>query len=138
VILLDAYGLVAFLAGGPAAAEVRALLREGGVAVVGPNLTEALDVCARVFGVPVERAMEVLEPLFEGTLTLGSVDLAVARRAAELRANHDHRERRPISLADSILLAAAGRGDHIATADPDVLAVAEVEGIGVVRLPGQG
>lgn len=138
MILLDAYGLVAFLAGGPAAAQVRAILREGDAAVVGPNLVEALDVCARVYGLPVGRAMEVLEPLLATTLAWVSVDATVARRAAELRARHDHRERRPISLADAMLLSAAGKADRIATADPDVLAVAAAESIATVELSSQG
>lgn len=44
----------------------------------------------------------------------------------------------PISLADAILLATARSGDRLATADPDVLAVAAAEGLGTVELPGQG
>ena len=136
--LLDAYALVAFLAGGRAATVVRALLREGDCAVVGPTLSEALDVCARIYGLPVARAMEVLDPLLSTSVTWVPVDLALARRAAELRATHYHRERRPISLSDALLLAAASAETRIATADPDVLAIARAESIGVIELPSQG
>jgi len=54
--LLDAYALVAFLVGGAAAAPVRAILREGHVAVRTVNLAEAFDVSQRIHGVPVARA----------------------------------------------------------------------------------
>ena len=136
--LLDAYALVAFLAGGPAAAEVRGLLREGGTSVASANLAEALDVTARLHGLSVDRAMEVLDVLLDGTLSVVPLDLERARRAAAVRAAHYHRSNRPISLADSILIASAGAGDRVATADPDVLAVAEAEGISTVTLPSQG
>jgi predicted nucleic acid-binding protein len=136
--LLDAYALVAFLVGGPAAPHVRGLLREGGASVATANLAEALDVSARTYGIPVERTMEVLEPLLDGTLGSVSLDLDRARRAATIRARHYHRTSRPISLADAILVASAGPGDRIATADPDVLAVAAAEAITTIALPAQG
>lgn len=138
MILLDAYALVAFLVGGPATSQVRALLREGDVAVATANLAEALDVSQRVHGLPIARVMEILEPLFEGSLKSVPLDFATARRAAEIRTGHYHRSSRPISLADAIFLASATRGVRIATADPDVLAVARAEGLESVVLPGQG
>ncbi len=55
-----------------------------------------------------------------------------------IRARHLHRTSRPISLADAILVATAGPGDRIATADPDVLAVAEAEAIATISLPAEG
>ena len=82
--------------------------------------------------------MEVLDPLLTTSVTWVAVDLGVARRAAELRARHDHRERRPISLSDALLLAAAGADTRIATADPDVIAIAHAESIDVIELPSQG
>jgi predicted nucleic acid-binding protein len=138
VTLLDAYALVAFLVGGPAAPQVRGLLREGGTSVATANLAEALDVCARTYGLPIERAMEVLEPLLDGPLGSVPLDLDRARRAATIRARHYHRASRPISLADAVLIASAGPGDRIATADPDVLAVAEAETVAPIALPAQG
>lgn len=136
--LLDAYSLIAFLIGGPAATEVRAILREGDAAVATANLVEVLDVSVRRYGLSVKRACEVLDPLFDGPLEVVSLDLGVARRAAEIRATHYHRSSCPISLADAVLLASAGVADRIATSDPDVLAVAQAETLDVVALPGQG
>ena len=136
--LLDAYALIAFLIGGPAAAQVRAILRDGGAAVATANLAEVLDVSSRIHGVSIGRAMDVLEPLLAGPLTPLDLNLALARRAAEIRANHYHRSARPISLADAVLIASATRADRIATADPDVLAVAAAEEVETLPLPGQG
>jgi predicted nucleic acid-binding protein len=138
VTLLDAYALIAFLLGGPATQQVRAILREGDAAVATANLVEVLDVSQRVHGVPIARAVEILEPLFDGTLTVVPLDLTVARRAAEIRARHYHRSSRPISLADAVVVGSATLGDRIATADPDVLAVAAAEKLEPVALPGQG
>ena len=136
--LLDAYALIAFVAGGPAAERVRAILREGDAAVATANLVEVLDVSQRVHRVPILRVIGLLEPLFAGPLRPVALDAEVAVRAAEIRAKHYHRSSRPISLADAVLLASAGPGDRIATADPDVLAVASAEEIAAVDLPGQG
>ena len=136
--LLDAYALIAFLVGGPARAEVRGILREGRVAVASANLAETLDVSQRVYGLSIARAMEVLEPLLEGTLAVIALDATTAQAAAELRASYYHRSDRPISLADAVLLASAKPDSRIATADPDVLAVARSEQLETMALPAQG
>ena len=136
--LLDAYALIAFLIGGPAASRVRSILHEGDTAVATANLVEVLDVSARVHGLSIERATEILEPLFEEALTPRPLDFGVARHAAEIRARHYHRSTLPISLADAVLVASAGGDDRIATADPDVLAVATAENVATVSLPQQG
>ena len=136
--LLDAYALVAFLVGGPAASQVRTILREGDAAVATANLAEVLDVSQRVYGVSINRAMEVIDPLLESALSLVPLDLTVARGAARIRAEYYHRPSRPISLADAVLIASATGEDCIATADPHVLAVANSAGIGSMALPGQG
>jgi PIN domain nuclease of toxin-antitoxin system len=138
VTLLDAYALIAFLVGGPATPQVRAILREGDAAVATANLVEVLDVSQRVHGLPISSAVEVLEPLLEDSLTAVSLDFTVARRAAEIRAGHYHRSSRPISLADAVLIGSAKPGDRIATADPDVLAVAKAEKFESIALPTQG
>jgi predicted nucleic acid-binding protein len=138
VTLLDAYALIAFLVGAPATPQVRAILREGDTAVATANLVEVLDVSERVHGVPIPRTIEILEPLLEGLLTAVPLDSTIARRAAEIRARHYHRSSRPISLADAVLIASAKQNDRIATADPDVLAVAKSEKLESVALPGQG
>jgi predicted nucleic acid-binding protein len=82
--------------------------------------------------------MEILDPLLEGPLTALPLDASVALTAAKIRAKHYHRANRPISLADAVLIASAKPDRRIATADPDVLAVAKTEGIEIVALPGQG
>jgi predicted nucleic acid-binding protein len=137
VTLLDAYALIAFLVGGPATREVRSILREGDAGVATANLVEVLDVSQRVYGVPTSRTLETLEPLLAGPLTAVVLGFSVARRAADIRARHYHRSSRPISLADAVLIGSAESGDRIATADPDVLAVAEAEAIESIVLPGQ-
>jgi predicted nucleic acid-binding protein len=137
VTFLDAYALIAFLVGGPATVHVRGLLREGETAVATANLAETLDVSQRLYGLTVSRAMEALDPLLEGPLRAVSLDCAVARRAAEIRAKHYDRTMRSISLADAALLASANPGDLIASADADVLAAARAEQLGVVALPEQ-
>ncbi len=136
--LLDAYALIAFLVGGPATAQVRAILREGRVAVTSANLAETLDVSQRIHGMEIARAMEVLDPLLQGPLEVMSLDTATARAAAEIRAEHYHRSSRPISLADAVLIASAKPDHRIATADPDVLAVAKLEDLETIVLPEQG
>jgi predicted nucleic acid-binding protein len=82
--------------------------------------------------------METLDPLLDDLLTTIPLDAAMAQAAAEMRSKHYHRSRRPISLADAVLLASARPDRRIATADPDVLAVAEEEAIETIELPGQG
>lgn len=103
-----------------------------------PISPRALDVTERLYGLGVDRATHVLDPLLDGVLRPVPLDTAIARRAATLRARHYHRSTRPISLADAVLLATAEQGDRIATADPDVLAVARAERLATVRLPRQG
>jgi predicted nucleic acid-binding protein len=127
VTLLDAYALIAYVIGGPAQEKVKAILREGKTAVATANLVEVFDVAERVHGLPVPRASEVIEGLFAGSLSVVHLDEHLARRA-----------RSPLSLADVILIASAGPGDRIATADPDVLETAAAIGIETVALPGQG
>lgn len=136
--LLDAYALIAFLVGGPAAVQVRAILREGDAALATANLAETLDVSARLHGLAIARAMEVLDPLLAGPLATVPLDAPLARRAAEIRSRHYHRSARPISVADSVLIGSAGPGDRIATADADVLAVARAERLDVIALPAGG
>lgn len=138
MILLDAYALIAFLIGGPARAQVRTILRERETAIPTANLIETLDVAERIHGLPIERSLEVIDPLFEGSLKELTLDRERARRAAVIRVKHYHRSRCSISLGDAVLLASCGEDDQIATSDPDVLSVAEREGLGRLQLPGQG
>jgi predicted nucleic acid-binding protein len=117
---------------------VRAILREGKTAIATANLVEVFDVAERVHGLPVSRASDVIEGLFATTLSIVHLDEHLARRAGELRVEHYHRSRSPLSLADVILISSAQPGDRIATADPDVLKTARTLGIETIELPGQG
>ena len=99
------------------------------------NVAEVFDVVARKGDVGYTSIADVVEPLFEGPLALVPVDLGLARRAAEVRTDHYHRERRSLSLADATLLAAPRSGDKIASSDSGVLAVAAELGIETIELP---
>lgn len=135
MILLDAQALVALLGGEPAAPEVEGLLRAQDTAMGAVNLAEALDVLARRFGIAVEEARGVIDPLTDGPLALLAVEPNSAWRAAGIRARHYRRRAAPISIADCFLLALAGDTDVIATADRAVIEAARFEGIGVHPLP---
>jgi uncharacterized protein with PIN domain len=132
--LLDAYALVAFLVDEPAAAEVETLIRAGDSAVLVANLAEALDVTQRVRGVSEAELRAVLEPLLGDVVAVGIQQQDAAWRAAELRGAYYDPRSCPLSLADCLLLAAAG-DDAVATADPALAAVLRSEGMAVVPLP---
>jgi len=57
------------------------------------------------------------------------LDLATARRAAEVRARRYHRSTRPISIADAILIASVPSDGRIAKAERVVITIG-VAGIG--------
>jgi predicted nucleic acid-binding protein len=133
-VLLDAFALIALLAGEPAADEVEMLLRGGGAAMTAVNLAEALDVLQRVQRIPRERLQEVTAPLVGERMKLLPIDERIARDAADVRARRYHRTRAPLSLADCILLAATGESDVLATADGPLIRVAEAENVQVRKL----
>lgn len=133
--LLDAQALIALILGEAAMERVSEILREGKAAMTATNLAEVFDVSVRRYGLSHARIAEKVDPLFEGPIMSIAVDVELARRAAALRGEHYHRADCPLSLADSILLAAANSDDKIATADGDVLAVAGKLGIETIELP---
>jgi predicted nucleic acid-binding protein len=137
VTLLDAYAVVALLAGEPAEPEVKLLVREGGCRVTAVNLAEAIDVVARVHRVPLEETRRALEPLTVlGALRTAQSDGEDAWLAADLRIKYYRRRERPLSIADCFLVAHAIRtSDRIATADSPVAEVARAEAVPVVALP---
>lgn len=134
-VLLDAFALIALLADEPAAGEVEALLRSGQAAVTAVNLAEALDVLQRVQRISASRLGALVEPLIADRLRLIPIDFQIAAAAADIRARHCHRVRLPLSLADCLLLAAAGDRGAVATADGPLITVAEAEHIEVRQLP---
>ncbi|HMC50899.1 MAG TPA: PIN domain-containing protein [Solirubrobacterales bacterium] len=132
--LLDANALIAVVRGEPAMEQVLGVIREESTAMTTVNIAEVYDSVARKTGLSHEDIGEVIEPLLQGPIAPISVDVVLARRAAEIRSAHYHRKRQALSLADCVLLAAAG-SDRIATADPDVLTVAAQLGIETIELP---
>jgi len=135
VTFLDACALIAVIHGEPAMNRVLAILREESAAMTATNLAEVFDVVARKRGTAHARIADVVEPLFEGAISLVPVDFGLARRAAEVRTDHYHRKQRALSLADATLLAAPRSGDRIASSDTDVLAIAAELGIETIELP---
>ncbi len=133
-VLLDAFALIALMAEEPAADQVEVLMRQGDTAITAVNLAEALDVLQRVQGISRERLETLTAPLVGSGLALVAIDERIARDAGDIRARRYHRTRAPVSLADCILLAAAGASDELATADAPLIAVAEAEGIRVRAL----
>lgn len=131
MILLDAFALVAFIKGEPAADAVEELLRSG-VEVSAVSLAEALDVVGRLDGVEAKTLRDLVEPLLVGSITLTSITARHAWSATEIRRTHYRRKKCPLSLGDCFLLAvAAGGSGELATSDPDVIRVAREEGIAV-------
>jgi predicted nucleic acid-binding protein len=134
---IDAYGLVALVANEAAAAEVEELLRGEECRVVAVNLAEAIDVAARKHGVPLEEIRRALEPLIlGGQLAVAITGEAEAWLAAEIHAAEYHHSQRPLSMADSLLLAhAISTAGAIATSDPYIAEVARSAQLRVVALP---
>lgn len=130
--VLDAFAIIAFVRGEPAADEVRALVEEGGVTLTVVGVAEVLDRLVRVVGVDEE----------EAALDLAQLDLAepdaltpeVAMRSGRLRARHYHRRTRAVSMADCVA-AETARGGALATADPALLELCAEERIPTIVLP---
>jgi predicted nucleic acid-binding protein len=135
LILLDAYALIALLAGEPAAEEVELILRQGEGASTAVAVAETVDVVQRVRGVSEQDVRGPVELLLNGPLQLAEVRAEHAMRAGTMRARHSRRRASPLSLADCILIACAGKGDGVATADGPLARVARSEGIEVRALP---
>ncbi len=135
-VVLDAYALTALLGGEPAGDEVAALISTEPVTVAAPNLAEAADRLGRIYGIAVGRTRSAVESLEQSSsLQVRAVDRVQAWRAAEIRVEHYHRSRCPVSLGDCLLLAATGEEDRLATSDPHVLDVAARERIAHLALP---
>lgn len=114
---------------------VRDLLGEGGVAMVSVNLAEAIDVLGRSrLRIEEDELHALIDPLLAGPLSLLSATGRHAWAAARLRRRHYRRRDRAVSLADCLALAACGRDDRLATADPALLTIAGLEGMATIRL----
>jgi predicted nucleic acid-binding protein len=138
VTVLDSQAIVAFLVGEPAAEPAAALLRERepGPCVSAANWSEVLDVLVRVKGRGLDEVTERLDWLLAGGLRVVAVDEAIGRESGRLRAEHYHRDQRPLSLADCIALATARRlGEPLATSDPALAAAAIAVRVSLISLP---
>lgn len=134
MIVLDAYGLVAFLGDEPAADAVEDLLTGGGVAMTAINLAEAMDILMRTGGVSEPDLHGWVDALLVGPLATISVTTRHAWIAARLRRKHYRRGDSAVSIADCFALAGCGPGDQLATADRALLAMAEAEDVATIRL----
>lgn len=100
------------------------------------NLGESLDVLTRVMGIPLDDVEEKLRWLVVGGLEVIAVDEAIGLEAGRLHAEHYHRTKRPLSLADCVALASASlRAEPLATSDPALLATATEVGCPTHPLP---
>jgi predicted nucleic acid-binding protein len=135
VTILDAYAVIAYLRDEPAAADVAALLTEGGCDLTAVGLAEVTDRMIRLAAGD-EHAL---------ALDLAELDLSrpvpvtarIAGTAGRLRAHHYHRRDRAVSLADCVAAQVArAHGRALATSDPHLLDLCRAEGIGTVVLPG--
>ncbi|MGB7589008.1 MAG: PIN domain-containing protein [Solirubrobacterales bacterium] len=133
--LFDASALLSLVLGQPGEAEVSALLRQGSCAIPAPCLAEVIDKLVRQHGVEPAAVSEHLGPLIDEAIQVVPVERRLAWRAGELHAEYYNRKTAALSLADCILLAAAGPGDEIATSDRAVAAVARKLGIKLIPLP---
>lgn len=133
---LDAFALIAFVAGEPAAERVRHLLRGGDCWLTSVQLAETLDVLVRVLGHDPAEVVRVLDPLLATEVSLLEVGEPEARTAAALRRRHYRKGTSELSLADCLLLAAAvPRSAAIVTSDLPLATAARAEGVGVDPLP---
>lgn len=134
---IDAYGLVALVANEAAAAEVEELLRREECRVVAVNLAETIDVAARKHAYPLDEVRKALEPLIlGGQLAVAVSGESEAWLAAEIRVAEYHHARRPLSIADCLMLGhAVSTGHALATSDPHVADVARSRGVTVIPLP---
>jgi predicted nucleic acid-binding protein len=134
-ILIDASALIALLGGEPAAEEVREILSDHAAAMTTVNLAEAVDRLQRRYGLGSARTRPVIDALVDDALALIPLGPAEAWRAAEIRAEHYHRTRCPLSLADAVLIASAGPDGRVASSDQHMLRVAARERIAITALP---
>ncbi len=135
MILLDAYALVAFIGGEPAAKFVESILRDD-AAITPVNLAEALDVLVRGRQLPADALDAVVVPLLATSLRVVSEGEREARHAASIRAAHYHRTTCPVSMADCFLVSAGAiHSCAVATSDSPLARVARQEGVAVVALP---
>ena len=135
--VLDAFAVIAALAGEAAAAEVETELRKGDSSITAVNLAEVVDQLLRQARRSQDEVDNSLASLIAGGLDVVPVDESIGRLAGGLRARHYDRRTAAISLADCVAVATCVvSGATLATADQPLAAVARKEGVRVLRLTG--
>jgi len=135
--VVDTQGIVALLVAEPAAAEVEAILRgRDGIATISAiTIAEIIDVGVRTRGQRVDTMDDQISALIAGGVEVVPVDEDISRLAGALRARHWDPKRRPVSMADCIVLATAMMvREPVATSDRPLIAAARAEGHPVIAL----
>ena len=136
VVVLDASALVARSVGEPARPQVDIILRERATAISAVNLAEVVDALQRGRGHDPDEVREQIELLMVAGLEVEPVWLGVMWLATSVRAEHYHRSKAPVSLADCICVATAITLEaDLATTDVALAAVARLSGLDVIALP---
>lgn len=132
--VLDAYAVIAFLRAEPAAAHVKAVLKQADAGLAAVGVAEVLDHLIRIVGADEEDA--TLDVAQLGLLDGIPVTPDLGAAAGWLRARHYHRRHCAVSMADCIAAETArSRNEPLATSDPHLLDVCHVENIAHLVLP---
>jgi PIN domain nuclease of toxin-antitoxin system len=132
VTLLDAYALVAWLAGEPCAPEVRPFIQSG-ASIASVNLAEVVDRMARIYDADVGADIDLLTTT---GLDVVPLDTELAIRAGELRSRRYDKRSASVSMADCVAaVTAIERGVPLATSDPALALLVVAEGGAIVALP---
>lgn len=132
--VLDAYAVIAFLRAEPAAAHVKAVLKQADAALTAVGVAEVLDHLIRIVGADEEDATLDLAQL--GLVDGLPVTPDLGAAAGRLRARHYHRKQCAVSMADCIAAETArSRNEQLATSDPHLLDLCHAEDIAHLVLP---
>ena len=137
-MLLDAYALIAFLAGEPAGDEVEPLLRDRDdtPAITAVNIAEVVDRMARTAGHDPAVVVQQVANLRNGGMEVLAMDAFDGAGAGSFRNRFYDRKHAPLSLADCFVLIAALRYGHtVATSDAVLARTANEIGLTVLGLP---
>lgn len=134
-MVLDAYAVLAFLRDEPAAGGVGDLLRNP-TTLSAVNAAEVVDQLVRVFGRDPDEVHADLALLEYNGMAVATVSPEIGLLAGRVRAQHYHRERLPVSLADCMAAATAlVLAAPLATSDPALATMLRAEGGSVHGLP---
>lgn len=133
--LLDSGAIIGALLGEPCTEQVATILRspdDGIASIAAVTVAEVIDRLVRR-GLRVDACDNALELLFAGGLVVHPSDAETGRLAGLLRARHWDPVRRPVSLADCVILASAMlHEESLATGDRALVGAARAEGHPVI------